>query len=217
MKKSFLLLLALMTLVFAGQAFALPYNETGDAGETLATAQSLGAGTTVVYGSLAGDADMFYFGWGGGSFYVNTVGTSIDSQLFLFNSSGQGVQANDDGIAFAGPAYLQLANLVAGNYYLGVSFYNNDPLTADGSLMFQSSPYQPLYGPLDSNAVLDHWGGGTRAGDYVINFSTTTGQGDLGDPNPTGNPNPVPEPSTYVLLGSGLVGLGIYNRKRKKV
>jgi len=49
-------------------------------------------------------------------------------------------------------------------------------------------------------------------------FSPTggIGQGEVEDWKLTVN-NPVPEPSTILLLGSGLLGLGWYGRKRKKV
>ncbi|HBG45540.1 MAG TPA: PEP-CTERM sorting domain-containing protein [Deltaproteobacteria bacterium] len=48
---------------------------------------------------------------------------------------------------------------------------------------------------------------------YISNFRFTSGQ-DVGT-NPTQN-NPVPEPSTIILLGTGLAGLGYYARKRQR-
>src|SRR5205085_11421406 len=102
--------------------------------------------TTQITGSLPGSgAQMFGFTWGGGDFYVSTTNTPGDTQLFLFNAGGNGVQGNDDGIAFAGPAYLQVSGLAAGNYFLGVSFYDHDPFDASNNLMFQSFPFQTLY------------------------------------------------------------------------
>src|SRR4051812_20745378 len=177
----------LAALLISGAAHATPFVEIPDAGQTLGTAQALAGGTDQVIGSVAGgDADLYSFYWGGGAFYVNSVGSPFDSQLFLFNENGVGVLGNDDGIAFAGPAYLQTGSLAAGLYYLGISGYNYDPYSATG-LIFQSSPYDPVYGPQNTDP-LDHWAGGSGGGSYSINFQQITANGDtVGDSNPVGS------------------------------
>lgn len=208
----FLLAASLMATA-AAFTHAQVVNEGADVGETLGAAQSLAAGTTTVNGATGGDADLYKFGWGGGDFYVSTVGSNYDTQLFLFNGTGVGVQGNDDGIAFAGPSYLQVGGLAAGTYYLGVSGYDYDPYSASG-LMFQSFPYEPLYGPLNGDP-LQSWAGGSGGGNYTISFQQRTSNGDpVGNPNPTGN---VPDSgSSIALVGLGLAGLVALRRKAAK-
>jgi hypothetical protein len=196
-----------------GASAAVTYIEVPDAGQTLATAQSVPGGVSVITGNVAaGSADLFKFNWGGGAFYVNTVGTlAFDSQLFLFNSSGGGVWGNDDGIAFAGPAYISDPALPAGEYYLGISGYNFDPVSAAG-LIFQSSPFEPVYGPLN-NSPLSGWTGGSGGGDYTISFQRITSDG-----TPDGDPTPVGVPDggmTLVLLGMAMSGVAWARRKVK--
>ncbi len=192
-------------------ATAVTILEVPDAGQTLGSAQVLPGGTTAIQGNLGpGEADLFKFTWGGGAFYVNSVGTLWDSQLFLFDASGAGVQANDDGIAYAGPAYLQLAALAAGDYYLAISAYDLDPYSSSG-VIFQSFPYGALYGPSNTDP-LSYWAGGTGAGgDYTISFQQVTSEG-----KPIGSSTPVGVPdggATVALLGLGLGGIGLARRK----
>ena len=47
-------------------------------------------------------------------------------------------------------------------------------------------------------------------GDFYLGSSTLTAYGDTG----CGDPAPVPEPGTFVLLGAGLFGLAIFKRRR---
>lgn len=48
----------------------------------------------------------------------------------------------------------------------------------------------------------------SKEGDFYLDYSTLTVNGDDGTA-------PVPEPATFILLGSGLAGLAFYRRKRK--
>jgi len=217
MKTKILSAALLAASMFTQNAFAVTHVETGDAGQTLGTAQAVAGGVDQITGTSNGTADLFSFYWGGGAFYANTVGSTGDSQLFLFDSAGMGVWGNDDGIAFAGPAYISDANLTAGLYYIGASGYNYDPRDAAGNLIFQSSPFGPVYGPNAGAGALASWSGGNSGTNYSINFQQITSNGtSVGGSTGTGSgPTGVPEASTLALFGLGLFGLGFTRRNKK--
>jgi hypothetical protein len=124
----------------------------------------------------------------GASFSATTVAqTSLDTQLFLFNSDGLGVYSNDDaGIAVRGsrlPAQHRFSPAAGGEYFLALSSFNNDPHSAAGEIfpdVFSSSLYPD--GVVNAAAVggdepVNGWSGPTRgpAGPYTINLTGTAG------------------------------------------
>jgi len=120
--------LAIITgLALASTANALPWAEIGDAGELPATAQvPVGIGTlTSISGMIdnGADADMFLISVTGiWMFSATTVGlTDLDTQLFLFGSTGLGVLANDDTGGGGLQSTLPATALSAGIYYLAIS------------------------------------------------------------------------------------------------
>jgi hypothetical protein len=172
--RSLAALAALLLLIVAPAATAAP--EVGDAGDLPGTAQDLsGEGVARIDGRLGqvGDIDMYRLCVsGGGTFSATTVGgTSVDTQLFLFDPDGRGVYANDDrgGILQSDlPAGDPLTPQVQGDYLLAVGAYNIDPLSASGMIFPNETGLVGPDGPGGADPVTA-WGGRANAsGAYTI-------------------------------------------------
>lgn len=211
---SALLAAALTTAATSAHAVFLPtpsYAETGDAGQTLATAQNAGAfpGTaSTISGTIstAGDADLYFFSLGAATslqFNVTTPTNGIDSELFLFDSTGRALFANDDTAAGVNP-FLQALNLTAGTYYLGISLSNNEPVNSANQRLFATGLTTSTRGAAAGTnpATLFNFDGNqfdTVTGTYSIAVSA------------------VPEPSTTAALAAGaLVSLVLVRRVRRQ-
>jgi hypothetical protein len=142
-------------------------DEQGDAGALPATAQDLtGPGLETINGSVADaeDIDMYRVCLdGGGTFSASAVGgTAVDTQLFLFDSSGRGVYANDDEreTVFQSllPAGHALTPQAQGEYFLAVGAYNLDPVSGSGLIFPSTDGVVGPTGPGGANPVTA-WGG----------------------------------------------------------
>jgi hypothetical protein len=165
--KSFILpaLTSLALLSLAPAAGAA--DEVGDAGDLPATAQDLtGAAVERIDGTLAPeDVDMYRLCLdGGGSFSASAVGgTQVDTQLFLFDSSGRGVYSNDDLLENVVsqsllPAGHPLTPSAQGEYLLAVGIYNIDPQSAGGPIFPSETIVVGPTGPGGGEPVVA-WGG----------------------------------------------------------
>jgi len=205
--------------LFAAGAFtpsvmaAVIWSEQGDAGQTRLSAQSvLGAGSLIeITGSIgsSSDVDMYWIQLtGGGTFSASAPSLSPslrDPQLFLFDFSGFGIYANDDGLPALGaflPAAHPLTPTSGGLYLLAISGYNTDPISV-GGLIFPSSPFAPVYGPSGSGggSPLSGWTGGGDTGSYTVSFTGAQAV-------------ETPEPSTTLFISIGLAVLVLSYRRR---
>lgn len=151
----------LVTGIASGYAQAATFTETGDAGETLETAQGIqGPGPLeAISGALSTvtpDADLFkIFLTGGQTFSASTVGgATFDTQLFLFNKEGMGIYGNDNASPVLGSNQSTLPNNnfsleESGFYYLAVSGFDYDPVNSEGEEIFPdpASPFNQVFGP----------------------------------------------------------------------
>ena len=176
----------MLTLALAPGAFAA--NEVGDAGDLRVTANDMGdSAVTHIYGSLtdASDADLYRICLSdGASFSATTVGlTTLDTQLFLFDTNGYGVYANDDWVTRASnlPANHRFSPRAGGEYYLAISQYNRDPQSSQGEI-FQDNFSRTAFpdGVLFANGfgaseTLSGWEGrqAGRQGVYQIRLTGT--------------------------------------------
>jgi hypothetical protein len=188
---------------------AVVWNEVGDAGPLLGTAQTVtGSGPlTNIVGTISSenDVDLYRFvithaGTFSASLHSNGGGAAnFDAQLWLFDAGGIGVAADDDTNGTDGG--LLTAAFVAnpGIYYIGVTAWNNDPVSAGGlifpDVVFPGSLIESANtGPGGASPLLD-WNNPAPfpGGNYNIALSAAA---------------PVPEP-TAIAIWSLLGGVGI--------
>jgi hypothetical protein len=176
--------IAVVALACAPGAFAA--SEVGNAGDLPATSQDLGDGVvTTIWGTFsdAEDADVYRICLSdGGSFSASTVGaTTLDTQLFLLNSQGYGVYANDDtgGRGSLLPAHHRFSPTAGGEYFLAISSYNRDPQSTQGEI-FQDNFSRMFYpdGVLDANGFgaaepINGWAGRAPGGPGLYRITLT--------------------------------------------
>jgi len=163
---------------------ALTWNEAGDAGQTLPTANvpTGGGNLPQINGSIgsSGDADLYKVCLGGSAFSADTnnMGTTLgDSQLFLFNAKGFGVIFNDDTVGLK--SHIDVAAPTPGTYYIGVSGFNTDPVDSKALPIFPNT-FDGQHGPIAGRGFLANWSGASGIGDYNITLTGTNTVNGLG-------------------------------------
>lgn len=140
----------LISLGMQGTTHAASFTETTDAGELPGTAQVLtGQPTGTALDSLSGslssgtDIDMFQIFLNGTTPFSATTaspGVTFDSMLFLFDSTGKGIFANDDKAGDSlNRAEIPATSLSAGIYYLAITTPYKNPVSAGGFIFPDST------------------------------------------------------------------------------
>ncbi|MBM4108499.1 MAG: EF-hand domain-containing protein [Phycisphaerae bacterium] len=160
--------------------------ETGDAGQLPGSEMPVtgsGALNRIQGSYTTGEMDLYRIRiCDPGSFSATTVGngTSIDTQLWLFQMDGSGIVANDDNPA--GTLQSSLSNtftssLPAGDYLLGISGYNLDPANGLAELIWLNTPFNVERAPDgpgvgSGGIVVAGWTGSAfAAGNYNIDLT----------------------------------------------
>ncbi|WP_009630164.1 DVUA0089 family protein [Synechocystis sp. PCC 7509] len=214
----------LLAVVYAGQAQAVTFAEISDAGDNLNTAQVIPSGAfslDSISGTLfENDADLFkIFLTGGQTFSATTRNAQTDQipiddllgiptelaadpQLFLFDSAGRGVYANDDSFGSLQPTLSSsgFSPTEAGIYYLAISSSGYNPVSNGTSIFPDATGGEVL--PNNSNFVLTDF----------VGTSNTNGRYDIA----LSGAKAVPEPTSILGILS-LSAWGAVRRMKKKV
>ncbi|MCC6952275.1 MAG: hypothetical protein IT433_12635 [Phycisphaerales bacterium] len=105
------------------------------------------------------------------AFSASACGSDFDTALFLFDASGLGVAFNDDSCGLQSNLTSAFtASLPAGNFYLAVSSYDNDPQDEGGQALWLDTPFgveRAPDGPGAASAV-SSWTGIGGGGSFVV-------------------------------------------------
>jgi hypothetical protein len=218
-------ILAGLLLIPASLLQAQTYIEVVDAGQTLPTAASTGAppvSLTSITGNISSsiDADLFAITITNTTTFSATASSTagIDTSLFLFNSSGTPVIANDDGSGTSLQAAIPAGNslltsLSPGTYFIGISLSGNEPVNLNNQLLFTLDQPTTVVRGMASGLnpkTLNTFNGNTsfpETGAYTITLTST--QGAI-------NPFAVPEPSSVALVCAGIGSLLCLRRRTQK-
>lgn len=214
---------AFITLGAMGAAQAQVTITEGDAGQTLDTAQQIPSGAATldsIVGTISSleDADLFsFFIQDPAAFSATTVGevtgtSPLDTQLFLFDSNGNGVYANDDTaediVESTLPAGNQFSPTQPGVYLLGISDFDNDPVSTGGEIFPEGENPPSIFNTLvveptglgGASPLTNFDGNGENIGSYEISLTGV---------------NAVPEPSSVLgFLTIGAFGAGAMVKRR---
>jgi hypothetical protein len=148
----------------------------GEAGDLPATALAVDGQTgtlNTIRGTItASNADMYAIEiCDFASFSATTVGgSSLDTQLFLFNPDGVGVTYNDDSSATLQSTLTSSFVSSNGRYLLAITGYNLDPADGSGSFLWLNTPFgveRIPDGPGAANPIAA-WSGTSGSGAYSI-------------------------------------------------
>lgn len=154
--------------------------EHNDAGELLSQAQvTIGAGSLdQIIGSLTtGDTDLYQIQiCDPGAFSATTIGgTYLDTQLYLFDSTGHGVVFNDeeDGPSSQSLITSTFVPPAVGTYYLAVTAAGRAPVNRTGGALWLAEPAVAERAPDGPGAThaLSSWTGQPLGGDYRITLT----------------------------------------------
>jgi len=169
-------------LALASSASAQLWVESGDAGDLPGTAQvPSGSGALLeISGTISSnaDADMYCITIPNPATFRATScgGTTIDTQMWLFDPDGKGVSFDDDDPGGCGLQSTLTGVFVpgGGQYYLAISTYSNDALNAAGQEIWNDQPFGVERTPDGAGAgdpfVVSWNGGGFSSGAYRISL-----------------------------------------------
>ena len=143
------------------------------------------------------DPTASYVGESGGNYYI-TSGTIVSSHYVQWDPISDSVEAtlNFDSDIFA---FITSDAYLANSYYLGLPDINYGDFNLRGLEAGDLTNFNG--GSVDIDWTASNPGDWTR---LITAFS------------PGAPTNPIPEPSTFILLGGGLAGLAFFARRRKK-
>ena len=183
-----------------------------------------GASVTTMVIELTGFIDSNSFGVYNNSQYVELFAGADEAgdQVYLAIQADGSVFKNlvDTGIKFLGGTFGYYIDSSADSRGRGGLFHSDTALNADGA------DHMLAYQGVGDRVQIDPWAaGGWDTNEYILAFEDMSFPGTEQYPNQgdfadlvvmVESVTPVPEPTTLILFGSGLLGLCAYARKRRK-